>query len=75
MPSFALPRTHTLAYMQHVPREVYGLDHLVEVDLHGNCLTALPEEVGAFAVLKSLDLSRNAIQIIPPPLTRFDARR
>ncbi|CAJ1069900.1 malignant fibrous histiocytoma-amplified sequence 1 homolog [Xyrichtys novacula] len=48
-----------------VPRVVFELGQLVELDMSHNCLRSLPEGVGQLRGLKKLCISHNKIQYLP----------
>ncbi|XP_020492624.2 malignant fibrous histiocytoma-amplified sequence 1 homolog [Labrus bergylta] len=51
-----------------VPRVVFELGQLVELDISHNCLRSFSEGVGQLKALKKLCISHNKIQYLPPQI-------
>lgn len=51
-----------------VPKAVFSLQKLVELDLSNNSLDAIPPDIGKLKGLKKLNLSGNSLQQLPPEI-------
>ncbi|XP_044743724.1 leucine-rich repeat-containing protein 40-like isoform X2 [Chrysoperla carnea] len=57
--------------ISEISKDIQLLEDLVYLNLHDNCLTKLPEEIGNLSKLAKLDLSRNKIAVFPIPLCKL----
>lgn len=73
--SFTLTGAYKRSCLQEIPKFIFSLENLIELNLAMNDFTELPTEISNLRKLKTLNLANNKITTIPTALFELDIEK